>query len=284
VFLEELRPHDELSGDELSVRPQFRLVEQDLPAGLLQDADVGLGNPRAGDLPLLEGLDGHAVVLADDGHVTTTVDVSLEALALEVVPGGDVLGVADRRGGHDLAPQVFETADLRLDDESGATGRGTCDHAHRLPVGLRVRGHRWRRTDVGGVQPASQQSLDRVGAGVEVLGDQSCSVLGEGVLVEALGQAHQGGAVREVGEVAKPHLDLLFAFRARGVPAAGSRGEQEDQGAGQRRAAWTLGKRHVHAELPVSGSVDCSKPVWITKYSNLHEIACPVRQTRHVSL
>ena len=92
-------------GDELALRPQVGLVDEDLAAALLDQAGgPRLGHPGAVDVAGLEGGEGVGVVLRLDGHVAAAGGVGVEALLLQPGAQRDVLGVAELRAWRRVLP------------------------------------------------------------------------------------------------------------------------------------------------------------------------------------
>ena len=108
------------------------------------------------------------------------------------------------------------------DDERRAAGGGAGDDARRLAAGLDERVDRRVRADVGGVDRAGRERLDRGGTGVEDL--RRHVDVAEGVLEEPLFEPDERGRVGDVGEVAQAQLAhgrAVVAARRDGVlPAA----------------------------------------------------------------
>ena len=123
---EELRAHDEVRGHELPARPQIALVDEHLTLALDHQARVahGSGTQAPSMAPDLKASSVWAVVLRQDRHVAAARRVGVEALLLQPGPQGDVLRVAELRGGQLLALEVGGRVDVRLHDERGAAGRG----------------------------------------------------------------------------------------------------------------------------------------------------------------
>ena len=128
VLLEERGAHDEVGGDVLAVRPQVGFVDQHVGAALLDEAGgPGLGHPGAVDVAGDERGERLAVGLRLDRHVAAAGVVGLVALVLQPGAQGDVLGVAELRGGERLALEVRGGVDPVAHDEEGAA-RGAARH------------------------------------------------------------------------------------------------------------------------------------------------------------
>ncbi len=216
--LEEGLGDDDVGGDELVVRPQGLLVDQDLRAFGDQLGGGGLGDPGAVDLAGGVGGGGEGVVGADDGDVARAgLGVLLVALAREEVEQRHVLGVAGLRGGDLLALEVRDGLDGGgVDHEFGAAGGGSGDDLQGAALGLHVAVDRGGGADPGDVDGAGVEGLDLAGAGVEDLrGDLRAA---QGLLEPAVLDADQRGRVGQVREVA----DVDGARRQR--RAGGGRG------------------------------------------------------------
>nr|BFE68007.1 hypothetical protein GCM10020092_013080 [Actinoplanes digitatis] len=132
VLLQELLLDDQVGGDELTVRPQGLLVDEQLALGLDDHpAQVGLRDPGAVDRALRERLERRRVVLRQDGDVAAALLVGVEAVRLQPGAQRDVLGVAELRGGDLLALEVGRGVDALLDDQAGAAGGAARDDLQR---------------------------------------------------------------------------------------------------------------------------------------------------------
>ena len=121
------------------VGPQVGLVDEHVGAALLDEAGgPGLGHPGAVDVAGDEGGEGVAVGLRLDRHVAAAGVVGLVALVLQPGAQGDVLGVAELRGGERRALEVLGGVDALAHDEERAA-RGAARHdADGRAVGLGV--------------------------------------------------------------------------------------------------------------------------------------------------
>ena len=152
VVLQEARGDDELRRHVLTLRPQRRLVDEDLAAAFGdQPSRPRLGHPRALDVAGLEGVERRGVVLRLDGDVTATGGVGVEALLLQpraqatswVLPSCGVATILPLRSAA-LLMSGFTTKYAPPEDGAG-------DHPHAL-VELGPRGDRGARADVAGVE------------------------------------------------------------------------------------------------------------------------------------
>ena len=167
-------------------------------------AGVRLGLPAAGDLAGGELIDrrrvrGHR----GDRHVTATGLGGGQAVLLEPVTQGHVLGVAQRRGCQLLALELTGAVDALLHDQVRAARGRPRDHLDQLATGGLEGLDRRVGPDVGRVQLAGQQRGGLLGAGAErgqLQRHALAQVLGE----EPFLDGHQGGGMRDVLQVAKP--------------------------------------------------------------------------------
>ena len=104
-----------------AVRPQVGLVDEHVAAALeLEAGGEGLGHPGAVDVAGGEGGQGVAVGLGLDRDVAAAGVVGLEAVVGEEAAQGDVLGVAELRGGQRRAGELLDGVDALAHDEGGA--------------------------------------------------------------------------------------------------------------------------------------------------------------------
>ncbi len=103
---------------------------------------------------------------------------------------------------------------LGLDDQERAARRRARDDPDRLAVRLRVRVDRRVRPDVGGVERAREQRLDRRGAGVE-RARLELTLLPSFCCEDAALDADDRRRVGDVGEVAEPQRDVALRGAAR---------------------------------------------------------------------
>ena len=216
VLGEELAAHQDVRGDELAVRPQVLLVDQDLRALGHVLRDPRLGHPGALDLPGAEGRQPVSVGLRFDRDVAATLDGRGQAFLLEPVAQSDILRVAQLRCREGLALEIRGTVDVLTDHQGRPSGCRAGDHCDRLTLRLGVGADRRVRPDVGDVQGVTEQSRHGVGTRVERRRCHSEPERLHGVLEVALLQADQRRGVGQVGEEPQPYgLDLL-AGRATG--------------------------------------------------------------------
>ena len=219
VLLEELGADEQHGGRELAVLPQVRLVDEHVRARVEdQPRHPRLGKPRAVDVALLEQGQRLGVLGRRDAHVAAARGVGLEPLVREPAAQRDILRVAELRRRERRALEVGRRVDPVADDERGAAGRRAGDDARRLAGGLDERVDRRVRPDVGRVDRAGRQRLDRGGAGVED-GCRHVDVA-EGVGEEPLLEADERRRVRDVGEVAEAQLGDCVLGRGDVLPAA----------------------------------------------------------------
>ena len=123
---EELCVHDEQADDELSVRPQRALVDEEAAVAFMNEAcGPGFGSPGGVEVLLEEERQLVGIRHGDDLHVATLV-VGFHAVILEPVAQGDVLGVAELRRSHALAVEILGLVDAGIvanNQRSAAAGR-----------------------------------------------------------------------------------------------------------------------------------------------------------------
>ena len=213
VLVEEVGADQQHRGRELAVLPQVGLVHQHVRAGIDDQArHPGLRQPRAVDLAVLEQLQGLRVLGRRDGHVAA------RPSWWSRTPRRRARCAARR-------PACCRAAGWRASCPRGRTGSSIPSRTTRaappvvapaitargLAAGLDERVDRRVRADVGRVDRAGGQSLDRGGAGVEHLGRDVDS--GQRVREETLLEPDERGRVGHVREVA----ELELADRGRAI-------------------------------------------------------------------
>ena len=150
MLLEELRAHDQLGRDELALGPQRGLIDQNLPAALIDETgSPWLGDPRSRDATAPERFKRLCVLLGDDRGVATAFGVGVDAVVLEPVAQCNILGAAKLWRGDLLALEVGSVGDAWLHDEEGAARSRAGDDADGVAIRLHERVDRRVRADVG---------------------------------------------------------------------------------------------------------------------------------------
>src|SRR4029079_5692137 len=166
--------------------------------------------------------------LRKDIDIATTLEVGLEALLLEPVAQGDVLGVAELGGAQLLALEVCRTLDRGVDDQRGAAGGRAGDDGEGLTPGVDERVDGRAGADVRGVDGAGLQCLHGCGSRVERRDREPGrpEVSGE----EALLVRDDRRGMGEVGKVPEAHLLRSNPGGPR-VTATGRHAQGRDDGA-----------------------------------------------------
>ena len=217
-----------------------RLGEQDL-AAVLDHLDVvgrRLGGP--GDLAGLELQHrGRVGVGRLDGDVSPAGRRGRQAVLLQPVTHGHVLGVAQRWRVDDLSLEAGSAGNPGLDDDRRASGRRPGNDLDGGAAGLLERVDRGVRADVGGVELPGEDGRGLLGPAVVHRRGQlagAAEVLAE----EALLNADERGRMRDVGQQSEPHGH----GRAAGAGATGTARTRGARRAG--RSAARQNKRPHH--------------------------------------
>ena len=138
----------------------------------------------------------------NDLHVAALV-VGLHTMVLEPIAQSDVLRVAELRRGHALAVKVFRLVDAGIvaDNERGSAAGRSGHHAKSFAIGAHVAIDRGIGADVGHVDRAGKQGLDRCGTGIET-SPLNLDLRSHGFIEPAIGFADHRLGVCDVGESA----------------------------------------------------------------------------------
>ena len=168
VFFEKLGAHEQHGRGEGTARPQVGLVDEHARTGVEDQAGhPRLGQPRAVEFALLEQGEGLRILSGSDVHIATAGGVGLEALVGEPAAQRDVLSVAELGSRDRRAGEVCRGVDAVANDEGRTAGGRSRDDVRGLASRLDERVDRRVRADVGRVDSACREGLDRGRSGVE---------------------------------------------------------------------------------------------------------------------
>jgi hypothetical protein len=194
---------DEQSDDELSIGPKSALVKEEAAIALMNEArGPRFRGPGCVEVFFQEQGQLVRVCHGDDRDIATLV-VGFHAMILEPVAESDILRVAELWRGYTLAVEVLRLVDAGVvahNERGTATGR-SCHDTKSFAVGPDVAVDRGVGSDVGHVDGAGKQGLDRCGSGIET-GPLNFDLRSHGFVEKSVGFADHRLSMRDIGESA----------------------------------------------------------------------------------